>query len=344
MNTVKTRKRPTWDVISDYRGVLMGISIICIIIFHYVEDCGIYHVHKNGWVEFFRNYITSSSVDGFLFLSGFGLYYAMKKHPDISQFYKRRFTRILIPYFLIAIPALCWNDFLFDKTGVKAFFSDLSFYSFFTRGMSWFWYILLICFCYLIFPFIFRAIDKAPDEESEQMRIINLFTFFTMFTFVIRLSNKELFDNTNLALLRIPFFCLGCFIGKYSYEKRSISGGTYGLMLLSLFAIQFRKGSKIIFARYSAAFLNISACILIAILFSKLKHFEKIHNWIKKFFEWFGKYSLELYLAHVTVRGVMRDYGHPTCYGRNELIMVAISIVLALIVNQLTKWIEHFIH
>ena len=344
MNTVKTRKRPTWDVISDYRGVLMGISIICIIIFHYVEDCGIYHVHKNGWVEFFRNYITSSSVDGFLFLSGFGLYYAMKKHPDISQFYKRRFTRILIPYFLIAITALCWNDFLFDKTGVKAFFSDLSFYSFFTRGMSWFWYILLICFCYLIFPFIFRAIDKAPDEESEQMRIINLFTFFTMITFVIRLSNKELFDNTNLALLRIPFFCLGCFIGKYSYEKRSISGGTYGLMLLSLFAIQFRKGSKIIFARYSAAFLNISACILIAILFSKLKHFEKIHNWIKKFFEWFGKYSLELYLAHVTVRGVMRDYGHPTCYGRNELIMVAISIVLALIVNQLTKWIEHFIH
>ena len=344
MNTVKTRKRPTWDVISDYRGVLMGISIICIIIFHYVEDCGIYHVHKNGWVEFFRNYITGSSVDGFLFLSGFGLYYAMKKHPDISQFYKRRFTRILIPYFLIAIPALCWNDFLFDKTGVKAFFSDLSFYSFFTRGMSWFWYILLICFCYLIFPFIFRAIDKAPDEESEQMRIINLFTFFTMITFVIRLSNKELFDNTNLALLRIPFFCLGCFIGKYSYEKRSISGGTYGLMLLSLFAIQFRKGSKIIFARYSAAFLNISACILIAILFSKLKHFEKIHNWIKKFFEWFGKYSLELYLAHVTVRGVMRDYGHPTCYGRNELIMVAISIVLALIVNQLTKWIEHFIH
>ena len=344
MNTVKTRKRPTWDVISDYRGVLMGISIICIIIFHYVEDCGIYHVHKNGWVEFFRNYITSSSVDGFLFLSGFGLYYAMKKHPDISQFYKRRFTRILIPYFLIAIPALCWNDFLFDKTGVKAFFSDLSFYSFFTRGMSWFWYILLICFCYLIFPFIFRAIDKAPDEESEQMRIINLFTFFTMITFVIRLSNKELFDKTNLALLRIPFFCLGCFIGKYSYEKRSISGGTYGLMLLSLFAIQFRKGSKIIFARYSAAFLNISACILIAILFSKLKHFEKIHNCIKKFFEWFGKYSLELYLAHVTVRGVMRDYGHPTCYGRNELIMVAISIVLALIVNQLTKWIEHFIH
>ena len=344
MNTVKTRKRPTWDVISDYRGVLMGISIICIIIFHYVEDCGIYHVHKNGWVEFFRNYITSSSVDGFLFLSGFGLYYAMKKHPDISQFYKRRFTRILIPYFLIAIPALCWNDFLFDKTGVKAFFSDLSFYSFFTRGMSWFWYILLICFCYLIFPFIFRAIDKAPDEESEQMRIINLFAFFTMITFVIRLSNKELFDNTNLALLRIPFFCLGCFIGKYSYEKRSISGGTYGLMLLSLFAIQFRKGSKIIFARYSAAFLNISACILIAILFSKLKHFGKIHNCIKKFFEWFGKYSLELYLAHVTVRGVMRDYGHPTCYGRNELIMVAISIVLALIVNQLTKWIEHFIH
>ena len=105
MKTITTKKKNTWDIISDYRGVLMGISIICIIVFHYVEDCGIYHVHKNGWVEFFRNYITSSSVDGFLFLSGFGLYYAMKKHPDISQFYKRRFTKILIPYFLVSIPA-----------------------------------------------------------------------------------------------------------------------------------------------------------------------------------------------------------------------------------------------
>ena len=339
MKTITTKKKNTWDIISDYRGVLMGISIICIIVFHYVEDCGIYHVHKNGWVEFFRNYITSSSVDGFLFLSGFGLYYAMKKHPDISQFYKRRFTKILIPYFLVSIPARCWNDLFFEKTGIKAFFSDIFFYSFFTRGMAWFWYILLICFCYLIFPFIFRVLDKAPDEESEQMRLINLFTFFTMIAIVVQLSNKGFFSNINLALLRIPFFCLGCFIGKYSYEKRPISYGTYGLMLLSLFAIQFRKGSKIIFARYSAAFLNISACILIAILFGKLKRFEKLHNCIKKFFEWFGKYSLELYLTHVTVRGIMRDYGYHTCYGRYELIMVAISIVLALILNRLTKLI-----
>ena len=189
--------------------------------------------------------------------------------------------------------------------------------------MAWFWYILLICFCYLIFPFIFRVLDKAPDEESEQMRLINLFTFFTMIAIVVQLSNKGFFSNINLALLRIPFFCLGCFIGKYSYEKRPISYGTYGLMLLSLFAIQF----------------NISACILIAILFGKLKRFEKLHNCIKKFFEWFGKYSLELYLTHVTVRGIMRDYGYHTCYGRYELIMVAISIVLALILNRLTNLI-----
>ena len=38
---------------------------------------------------------------------------------------------------------------------------------------------------------------------------------------------------------------------------------------------------------------------------------------------------------------IMRDYGYHTCYGRYELIMVAISIVLALILNRLTKLIDH---
>ena len=32
MKTITTKKKNTWDIISDYRGVLMGISIICIIV------------------------------------------------------------------------------------------------------------------------------------------------------------------------------------------------------------------------------------------------------------------------------------------------------------------------
>ena len=111
------------------------------------------------------------------------MYYGMKKHPDISQFYKRRFTKILIPYFLVSIPALCWNDLFFEKTGIKAFFSDIFFYSFFTRGMAWFWYILLICFCYLIFPFIFRVLDKAPDEESEQIKAFSAISIWLYYVF-----------------------------------------------------------------------------------------------------------------------------------------------------------------
>ncbi len=340
MKTITTKKKNTWDIISDYRGVLMGISIICIIVFHYVEDYTNHYDSYTGWIKFFYNYISSSSVDTFLFLSGFGLYYSMKKKPNISQFYKRRFTKILIPYFLVAIPTLFVNDLIHDSSGILTYIADLSFYSFFTNGFSRFWYILLILVCYLIFPFVFEMVEEAHDHSTEKMRILNFFTLFTATAVILRLGNKTLFENVNVALLRMPFFFLGCFVGKSAYEKRAISGGTYGLMLFSLFIIQFRVKSKAIFARYAAAFMNLSACFVIALLFQKLSRFEKLHNGIKKFFEWFGRYSLELYLTHVAIRSVMRDYGYHTYHVKYELFLIAVSIVSAIILNIISSYLN----
>ena len=340
MKTITTKRKNTWDIISDYRGVLMGISIICIMIFHYVEDYTNHYEHYTGWIRFFYNYISSSSVDTFLFLSGFGLYYSMKKKPDIHQFYKRRFTKILIPYFLVAIPTFFMNDIIHAHTGFNEYLADLSFYSFFTDGVARFWYILLILVCYLIFPFVFEMAEESNNRSTEKMRIINFFAFFTVAAIVLRLGNKSLYENVNVALLRVPFFFLGCFVGKSAYEKRTISGGTYGLMLFSLFMIQFRVKSKALFARYAAAFLNLSACIVIALLFKKLSRFEKLHNGIKKFFEWFGRYSLELYLTHVAIRSVMRDYGYHTYHVKYELFLIAVSIVSAVILNIISTYLN----
>lgn len=68
-------KKTNNSVLSQYRGALMGISIILIIVFHFTDDC-----------HYYWRYISSSSVDAFLFFSGLGLYYSMKKDQMLEAF------------------------------------------------------------------------------------------------------------------------------------------------------------------------------------------------------------------------------------------------------------------
>lgn len=341
MENKPQKKRLTWDIISDYRGVLMGIAILAIIIFHYTDDCRMANINYSGWTLFYNKWISSSSVDTFLFLSGFGLYYSMKKKPDVRTFYKRRFIKILIPYLLIATPALIWRDLFFSDLGVKVFLKDISFITFFTEGKTWFWYILMICFCYLIFPYIFRLVESCSDEEMEDMRMMSIFTFFTLIAMMIQKYDDQLFGFINIALLRIPVFFFGCFIGRRAYEKRTIKTGVFLMMIFSIFLAQLRLVNKVVIVRHVLAFLNLSICLLIILILNQIKGLKVLHNSIVKFFEWFGKYSLELYLMHVTVRSIMSNYKYLTCYPKYELIMVAITLILSVIVKLLTNLITN---
>ncbi len=335
------KKRLSWDIISDYRGVLMGISIISIMIFHYTDDCLIFKTGFTGWKVFYNTYISSSSVEPFLLLSGFGLYFSMKKNPSLQNFFKKRFSRILIPYFIVAIPAWLWKDIFFKKLGFKVFFKDLFFITFFENGQKWFYYVFLMAFCYLIFPYIFRIVESCPDEETEDMRMMSLFTFSTLLSLLIQDCCKDLFGYINIALLRIPVFCFGCFIGKRAYEKRSIRPGVYVLMIASIFLAQLRTVNRVVIVRYTLGLLNLSICFLIVLILRKIKKLTKLHKAICKFFEWFGKYSLELYLTHIALRSIYANYGHPNCNTKSELVMVASAIILSVIVKLLTNLITN---
>ena len=56
--------------------------------------------------------------------------------------------------------------------------------------------------------------------------------------------------------------------------------------------------------------------------------------------EWFGKYSLELYLVHVTVRKFMNRAGYRTCHLRYEFVMVLASIVLAWLLQRIVQVVQ----
>lgn len=83
-----------WGTISKYRNELFGVAIISIITLHHFEDVG------GG--KLYLNFIGAIGVDIFMFLSGMGLCFSMKKNSNIKDFYIRRIRRILPTYLLVA--------------------------------------------------------------------------------------------------------------------------------------------------------------------------------------------------------------------------------------------------
>ena len=338
MVTVKEKKKICNDLLSKQRGILMGISILLIMLYHFTEDCHNSGVHFNGWVQFYYKYIHSSSVDTFLFLSGLGLYYSMKKNPDIMAFYRRRLTKILIPYVVIAFPAWIWKDLIFKKSGIYNFVKDFTFLSF-KNGVKWYWYIFLILICYLIFPYIFRIVEHAKDSLEGELHLLTLVGVYTVMLMGLKLYGGDTYGNFEIALTRIPIFLAGCFYGRSSYEQRE-SYWKWGVIFIGcLAALYLFPADMPILNRYINGLLNVSICAGLAVFFTKVNT-----GVVEKFLKWCGLHSLELYLSHVTVRRIMISYGFHTSHYRYEGIMIGISFVLAFLLAVVSRGLQKLIH
>lgn len=336
MEQVK-KEKISFACISKYRTFLMGLAILSILVFHYTEDCVNNSHNLNTLIVNYKNYIGSGGVDVFLFLSGFGLYYSFKKKPDKKFFWKKRFWKILVPYFLVAIPAWGIKDILIFKLGFKQFIKDVLFISFFEDGNIWFWYILMIVVCYLIFPYIFEFIDG----ENSNNKMINIFVFITVIAIMLQLYNADFFNKINIALLRFPAFFAGCFIGKASYKSKAITIEMYILLILSFFLLLLKNTSGILLVRYIVGLFNIVCFILFAVLLEILSRKNIKLNGLRKIVEWFGDYSLELYLTHVAIRAIMLWLGFPTYRIRYECLLIVLSIVASVILKKMTTFINN---
>lgn len=338
---VQEKKMFSFEWLSKYRGLLMGLETILIIIFHYTEDCSIYNVRFDGAIEAFYYWIRSSGVDAFLLFSGLGLYFSWKNNPNYQEFYKKRYIRVLIPYVIVAV--ITWGlwDLVYKDLGIVQFIKDFTFISFIMDGEKWLWYILMISICYLIFPYIFRVVEDAGDAITEQMRILTLCTMCTVVLVIMKLYHTELYENISIALLRFPAFFLGCLLGKMTYEKRETPvwwvGGLLATSIILVAPLKF--GEIPILRIYATTQLNISICLVVILFMERIskslnKGLQNIYSTIKVVLEWFGKYSLEIYLVHVVVREFMNEMGFELYQIKNELIMIVCSVILAILLKK----------
>jgi peptidoglycan/LPS O-acetylase OafA/YrhL len=190
----------------------------------------------------------------------------------------------------------------------------------------------MILLCYLIFPYLFRIVENARNEIDGEMYQIMLIASWTLFCLILKNYSKDLYKYTSIALLRFPFFMAGCFYGRSSYEKRASYWKWAILLAVAAFLRMLTPEKAAILSRYLPGAVTLSVCALVAILFENKKL-----RYLKGILSWFGNRSLEIYLLNVTARRFMEELGYPTCYPKNELIMIVLSIALAALLHACTS-------
>lgn len=324
----------------------MGISIISVILFHFFKD----YIEAAGenapaFMTMFQDLLGSSGVDTFLFLSGIGLYYSYKNSlgkRNVFKFYLVRLIRVLLPYLIVAIPADYVRRVIYQGKEPMEIVRDLTFYNFYDNGENWYWYIGMICACYLIFPILFHIVDRTTNIVEETIFNILVIALISLLAYGLFRYNEELFGNINIAVLRFPAFFVGIFTGKRAYKDRHLNIiFLLGIVALLYFDFVPQDGSNMIIRRYLYGLNGLLLCFIFCLFF----HITQIFPWhpIKRTLEFIGNYTLELYLVHVTIRPIMGWMGFAPNTYLLEGVLLLITILLSALVYFLTRPIFNWI-
>lgn len=191
----------------------MGVAIIFIMASHTLGGYAAYGIIGVEW---------------FLILSGIGQYYSLNNNGSgISGFYRRKLTRILPAYLIVAIPYFCIQT----PSSIGTFLIRLSGMNLFLLGEKTFWFVTLIFICYLIAPLYFKIVNTWKYSLVLPFLLIGV-TFFLSF----HLPKSE------ILVTRIPSFLLGMNLAKYVFDGAVIPDGRmtilcYFASALAVFAL-----------------------------------------------------------------------------------------------------------
>lgn len=315
-----------WSVTGKCRSELFGIAILAVLCIHSNEFY--WPPSLNIVVKILSQ--GSIGVDIFLFLSGMGLYYSLRKDENIVEFYKRRILRILPIYLLTAGVGYAIVIFLLGDGNVGEYLFKLSTLSFWFTGEGTVWYISFLLIMYMVYPAVYQLRKQSFAKYGFLLLAAGVLVLEAC---MIRLC-PEVFLNIEAAITRIIVFLLGSYIAPWIDERRNIKPGTvilwiFVFAIMRLVRIFFISPEKLycnVFVRISNLFLTLGIVTVGAFIV------DCCPELIKKFLSWFGEKSLEIYLVHAF--GISVFYALPMSRRGNYvwiyfLVILPVSVLIA---------------
>ena len=324
------RRHVDFEISVSLSNELKGVAILMIILAH----TG-YALSVNTRFLFPLSIFAGVGVNLFLFLSGFGLTKsALKTKLPCLKFYKKRFTNIYLPMWIVVSILLILDLVLLNRTYplseiINSYFGYFPVADIYTNLNSPLWYFSFIVFYYLIFPLLFSR--KFPLLSIAVVILISLF--------VVKLTLPVSPDVLNLYKLHTIAFPMGMLFAVYSSKIVDIINNLKPLvrflMILTLTYIfvytainsGVGKGSM---TEQKLSLITTSALVLIFIL----KKFQS------RFLILIGIYSYEIYLIQWPIM-----YRHDFLYKFLPASLATFAYILSFIfLAYLLKKIEKTIH
>ncbi len=330
-------------LISKYRGAIMGFAAIWILFFHEWIVLSETDQTVIGWTERFLKRTGFCGVDIFLFLSGMGLTYAIKK-ASLGKFYYNRLKRLLFPFIFVAVIRCFMEDWkLFD------FIGNVTGYNFYTKSMySFLWFVPAITTFYILFPAYNSLFNKSSNKLLFTAGAFELWLLWSLF--VRDDLRGDLYGFTN----RIPIFLIGIYVGYLCQNKKyEFTKTTWVYIFLTMLLggylsyLANYKGLYILVPVSNCCIPNMLMAMSLPFLFAKAldilctkDYLKTFGNGLNKVLCFFGGFSLEFYCIQEWLSGQLKpkfleDFAPLTV---NLLIFVCVTVV-ALLMSYVGKFI-----
>ena len=279
------------NLISTYRTELMGLAILGVMWGHLMNET---------WQPvIFSQLARLIHTAGFIFLSGFGLYYAFQKNKNTKSFYKKRLIRIITPFVFITY----WffiTAYACGEESLLQFIADLTTTRFWIYGEahSWaMWYVSATVLLYLLFPLIYRTLFIGK-KTIYGLSVITILYIMALWT--IAQLYPAYWINTRIFWARLIMFPLGIFSGHLAYQSKAASLIQIviyfiGCSLLAIIAKLWIDDEIYAVAR------TLIGLPLVTILLYYLAKLNWTSNLVFKPLQFLGIHSYELYLIHVII-------------------------------------------
>lgn len=286
------------EKISSLRLQIMGLATIGVVLVHSPDIV--------VWKPMIRKLLSYGGIGVyvFVFLSAVGLYNSLKTRGGGGRqaklgFYKKRFTRLILPYTLIAMTCYGILD-LVAENDWRAFFYHFSTISFWIEHEGA-WYVAMLIPVYLVFPWFY-------DWAEKKNRKWNTFSVLAVMT-VLGLVVSVLFPKLHNHLVQVIDSYIIYLIGYYyaGEEKKSnknaivLSG--ICMLLYVVKRIPYVENSEFVgsltWSMLGIPFVFIAAIVLVAL---NCKALNKALGFL-------GKYSLEMYLWNTFLIQCFKTFG-----------------------------------
>lgn len=317
--------------ISRYRGELMGLAMIFVMLFH------VWMPKSNVMYGLVR--CGNVGVDMFLFLSGIGLWYAWNKNPSLKNFYWRRYIRVY-PAWLIMACLFYIPSYLntpgggYSRSVPDLVANILVNWSFWRVDDLTFWFIPAIMMMYTFAPAYMTLIRRHPFYRWMPVVAMVLAVMVQYYPPVHQaVGHLEIFFS------RIPIFLIGINFGQLVRDKRTVEGSSVWLIALLFvmslaMCVEFEQSWRGRFPLFLERMVYIPLTVCGIILLARMmRHAAGL---IRRPLAFVGTVSLELYLIHIQfVMKYITPYKLGYCL--TALLMIAVSLVLAWILHRLVS-------